>query len=115
MLMGRARRPLRQGTQQLKSMLSPDPLMGPSGYPLLLASGETDNGRDRLIDRQHPHDLFMELSASASQAIGRRSSLFLYVGVPGEPAFGLPAFMHREAILDFPEAPISHHWLDSAH
>jgi hypothetical protein len=96
-------------------MLSPDPLMGPSGYPLLLASGETANGRDRLIDRQHPHDLFMELSASVSQPIGKNGSVFLYGGLPGEPAFGPPAFMHRESIMDSPEAPITHHWLDSTH
>jgi hypothetical protein len=115
MLMGMAQRPLGNGTLQFKAMLSPDPLMGPSGYPLLLASGETANGRDRLIDRQHPHDLFMELSASVSQNIGPKSSVFLYAGLPGEPAFGPPAFMHREAILDSPEAPISHHWLDSTH
>jgi hypothetical protein len=115
MLMGMARRPLGQGTLQFKAMLSPDPLMGPSGYPLLLASGETANGRDRLVDRQHPHDFVMELSGSVSQDIGRKSSVFLYAGLPGEPAFGPPAFMHREAILDSPEAPISHHWLDSTH
>ena len=115
MLMGMARRPIGDGTLQFKAMVSPDPLMGKSGYPLLLASGETANGRDRLIDRQHPHDFFMELSASASHNIGARSSLFVYAGLPGAPAFGPPAFMHREAILDSPEAPISHHWLDSTH
>jgi hypothetical protein len=115
MLMGMARRPLGNGTLQFKAMVSPDPLMGPSGYPLLLASGETANGRDRLIDRQHPHDFFMELSASVSQNIGKDSSVFVYAGLPGEPAFGPPAFMHREAIMDSPEAPISHHWLDSTH
>jgi hypothetical protein len=115
MLMGMASRPLGDGTLQFKAMLSPDPLMGKSGYPLLLASGETANGVDRLIDRQHPHDLFMELSASVSQHIGSNSSVFLYGGLPGEPAFGPPAFMHRESIMDSPEAPISHHWLDSTH
>ena len=115
MLMGSARRPLGDGTLQFKAMLSPDPLMGKKGYPLLLASGETANGVDRLIDRQHPHDFFMELSGSISQNIGSKSSVFLYGGLPGEPAFGPPAFMHREAIMDSPEAPISHHWLDSTH
>jgi hypothetical protein len=115
MLMGMARRPLGNGSLQFKAMISPDPLMGKRGYPLLLASGETANGRDRLIDRQHPHDFFMELSASVSQNIGKDNSVFLYAGLPGEPAFGPPAFMHREAILDSPEAPISHHWLDSTH
>jgi hypothetical protein len=115
MLMGMAQHPLGDGTFQLRAMLSPEPLMGKSGYPLLLASGETANGTDRLIDRQHPHDLFMELSASVSQNIGPKSSVFLYAGLPGEPAFGPPAFMHREAIMDSPEAPITHHWLDSTH
>ncbi|HEY6048047.1 MAG TPA: hypothetical protein VIV07_03270, partial [Sphingomicrobium sp.] len=70
MWMGMASHPLGNGMVQFKAMLSPDPLMGPRGYPLLLASGETANGRDRLIDRQHPHDLFMELSGSLSQNIG---------------------------------------------
>lgn len=115
MLMGMAQHPLGKGTLQFKAMVSPDPLMSASGYPLLLASGETANGRDRLIDRQHPHDFFMELSSSVSQNIGPKSSVFLYAGLPGEPAFGPPAFMHREAIMDSPEAPITHHWLDSTH
>jgi hypothetical protein len=115
MLMGMARRPLGKGTLQLKAMLSPDPLMGPRGYPLLLASGETANGRTPLIDRQHPHDFFMEMSASISQDVGKRGSIFLYGGLPAEPTFGPPAFMHRESIMDSPEAPISHHWLDSTH
>jgi hypothetical protein len=115
MLMGMARRPLGNGTVQFRAMLSPDPLMGKRGYPLLLASGETANGVDHLIDRQHPHDFFMELSATVSQDIGEKGSVFLYGGLPGEPAFGPPAFMHREAIMDSPEAPISHHWLDSTH
>ena len=115
MLMGMASHELGDGTVQFRAMLSPDPLIGKSGYPLLLASGETADGVTRLIDRQHPHDLFMELSASVSQNIGPNSSVFLYGGLPGEPAFGPPAFMHREAIMDSPEAPISHHWLDSTH
>ena len=115
MLMGMAMHPLGNGAVQFKAMVSPDPLMGPRGYPLLLASGETANGRDRLIDRQHPHDFFMELSASVSQNIGGKSSAFIYGGLPGEPAFGPPAFMHRESIMDSPEAPITHHWLDSTH
>jgi hypothetical protein len=115
MLMGMAQHPLGNGTVQFKAMISPDPLMGSRGYPLLLASGETANGRDRLIDRQHPHDFFMELSGSVSQKVGPKSSVFVYAGLPGEPAFGPPAFMHREAIMDSPEAPITHHWLDSTH
>jgi hypothetical protein len=115
MLMGMAQHQLGNGTLEFKAMVSPDPLMGKRGYPLLLATGETANGVDPLTDRQHPHDFFMELSASVSQNIGSKGSVFLYGGLPGEPAFGPPAFMHRESILDSPEAPITHHWLDSTH
>lgn len=116
MVMGMARRGFESGgTLQLKAMLSPDPFMGAKGYPLLLASGETADGATALVDRQHPHDLFMELSASYSQPLSDKASVFVYAGLPGEPAFGPPAFMHRASILDSPEAPISHHWLDSTH
>jgi hypothetical protein len=115
MAMGTARRPLGPGILQLRASLSPDALTGRRGYPLLLASGETANGVDPLVDRQHPHDLFMELSASYALPLSDRSSLFVYAGLPGEPAFGPPAFMHRLPALDSPEAPISHHWLDSTH
>lgn len=116
MIMGSARRDFAGGdTLQLRAMLSPDPFMGRSGYPLLLASGETADGEHPLVDRQHPHDLFMELSASYSHRLAEKDSLFLYAGLPGEPAFGPPAFMHRLSIMDSPEAPISHHWLDSTH
>jgi hypothetical protein len=57
----------------------------------------------------------MELSASYSLRLSDRASLFLYAGLPGEPAFGPPTFMHRIAAMDSPQAPISHHWLDSTH
>jgi hypothetical protein len=116
MFMVMAQRPLGDaGTLQLRAMLSPDPLMGPGGYPLLLATGETADGKTPLVDRQHPHDLFMELSASYSRKLSRDDSVFVYAGLPGEPAFGPPAFMHRLSVMDSPEAPISHHWLDSTH
>ncbi|HEX6859051.1 MAG TPA: hypothetical protein VF138_02465 [Caulobacteraceae bacterium] len=110
-----ASRPLGVGTLGLRAMLSPDPFMGKSGYPLLLAAGETADGEHTLVDRQHPHDLFMELSASYSLPVGDKGSAFIYGGLPGEPAFGPPAFMHRPSGQDSPEAPITHHWLDSTH
>jgi hypothetical protein len=116
MLMGMARRDFADGDALgLRLMLSPDPLMGRSGYPLLLASGETANGTAPLIDRQHPHDLFMEMSATYSHRLSPDASAFLYAGYPGEPALGPTAFMHRASGLDIPEAPITHHWLDSTH
>ncbi len=113
MMMGQ--RPLGEGTLGLRGMVSADPLMGKRGYPLLLQTGETADGQTPLIDRQHPHDLFMELAATYSRPLSNNSSVFGYIGLPGEPALGPPAFMHRFSGVDNPEAPISHHWLDSTH
>lgn len=116
MFMGAARRDLSNGdTINLRAMLGPDPFMGRDGYPLLLASGETANGVTPLIDRQHPHDFFMELSGSYAHRLDGDNSIFLYAADPGEPALGPPAFMHRPSGMDIPDAPITHHWLDSTH
>jgi hypothetical protein len=103
------------GTLGLRGMISLDPQMGPDGYPLLLQVGETANGKTELIDRQHPHDLFMELAASYSIPLSKDSSVFAYVALPGEPALGPPVFMHRWSGINIPEAPLTHHWLDSTH
>ena len=115
MVMGMAERQLGDGTLGFRAMLSPDPFMGPRGYPLLFAAGETGDGRTLLVDRQHPHDLFMELAGSYSYDLSANSSVFIYAGLPGEPALGPSTFMHRTSGMDNPEAPISHHWLDSTH
>ncbi len=116
MLLGAARRDLANGdTLNLRAMLSPDPFMGKRGYPELLSSGETANGAVPLLDRQHPHDLFMELSASYAHRLDANNSLFFYAADPGEPALGPTAYMHRPSSMDIPDAPITHHWLDSTH
>lgn len=115
LLMLMARRELEQGALGLRLMLSSDPFMGKEGYPLLFQSGETADGHTPLIDRQHPHDLLMEAAVTYSHALGPGSSAFLYAGLPGEPALGPEAFMHRLSGMDNPEAPLGHHWLDSTH
>jgi hypothetical protein len=55
------------------------------------------------------------LSATYAHRLSERDSLFLYLGYPGEPAIGPPAFMHRVSGMDMASAPITHHWLDSTH
>ena len=113
--MAMAQRPLGRGTLGLRGMFSVEPAtIGKAGYPLLLQTGETADGRTPLVDRQHPHDLFMELAGTYSLASGNQS-LFVYGGLPGEPALGPPAFMHRFSGINTPVAPITHHWLDSTH
>jgi hypothetical protein len=96
-------------------MTSLDPLTeGGRGYPLLFQSGESWHGQP-LHDRQHPHDLFDELSLSYSRKFMYDWSSYLYFGYPGEPALGPPTFMHRASAMDNPDAPIGHHWEDSSH
>ncbi len=115
MAMLEAARPIGDGVDlTLRSMLSADPLMGERGYPDLFASGETAHGI-ALVDRQHPHDLFMEMSARIDVATNADRHLFVYGGLPAEPALGPSAFMHRGSARFDPEAPITHHWFDSTH
>jgi hypothetical protein len=115
MLMLMARRELTDGAFGLRLMLSADPVMGASGYPLLLQTGETADGRAPLIDRQHPHNLLMEAATTYSRELSAASSVFVYAGPAGEPALGPTTFMHRLSAMDDPEAPLTHHWLDSTH
>lgn len=98
----------------LKSMFSLEPIMDARGYPNLFATGETAGGIP-LVDRQHPHDLFMELAARLDVDVAPGASLFLYGGPVGEPALGPSAFMHRGSASYNPEPPITHHWFDSTH
>jgi hypothetical protein len=102
------------GRIQLKSMLSLEPIMSNRGYPNLFATGETAGGNP-LVDRQHPHDLFMELAGRVDVDLSDKASLFLYGGPVGEPALGPSAFMHRGSAKLNPEPPITHHWFDSTH
>jgi Heavy metal binding domain len=96
-------------------MMSLDPLTeGGRGYPLLFQTGESWHDQP-LHDRQHPHDLFDELSLSLSQKFAHDFSAYVYFGYPGEPALGPPTFMHRPSAMDDPDAPIGHHWQDSTH
>jgi hypothetical protein len=116
MFMLTAQRDIGRSTFALRSMISLEPAtIGCKGYPLLLQTGETCNGIKPLIDRQHPHDFLMELAAVYTIRIDKTNSIFSYFGYPGEPALGPPAYIHRFSAFFNPEAPITHHWLDSTH
>lgn len=110
-----ARRPLGTGRLGFRAMLSAEPwTVTNCGSISLLASGEICDG-DTIHDRQHPHDLFMELAADYERPLGERLRLQIYGGLAGEPALGPPGFPHRQSAMPNPIAPISHHWLDSTH
>jgi len=103
------------GTLDLRGMLSFEPFtFAKGGSPLLFQTGETYKGQP-LIDRQHPHDFVMELSATYTMPLGEKGTWFTYFGYPGEPALGPVAFMHRASAGLNPSAPLSHHLQDSSH
>lgn len=110
-----AMRPIGTGLLHLHAMTSLEPAtIGARGYPLLLQTGESYRGRP-LHDRQHPHDLFMELSAMYQQPVAADLAFSLYAGLAGEPALGPVAYMHRPSGQSDPLAPIGHHWQDASH
>ncbi len=114
-IMPMAFRRVGRGTLQLRGMFSLEPFsFSPGGSPQLFQTGETYQGRP-LVDKQHPHDLFMELSATYTLPIGERAKWFAYVGFPGEPSLGPTVFMHRASAAENPTAPLSHHLQDSSH
>jgi len=108
MAMGRG--PLGKGELTLRAMISLEPAtFGDNGQPQLFQTGEG------LIDRQHPHDLFMELATQYSHPLGDKLGAYLYLAPIGEPALGPVAFMHRVSAYEIPTAPLLHHWSDSTH
>jgi len=113
MAMGQSRVGAR-GLFHFSAMFSLDPLFGGEGYPLLFQTGETHLGKP-LVDRQHPHNLFSELSVSYTQSFSDDADAFVYFGYPGEPALGPVAFMHRPSSLNNTDSPLGHHWQDATH
>jgi hypothetical protein len=114
MFMGQCRLGAR-GLFHFSTMFSLDALAtGTKGYPLMFQTGETSQGRP-LVDRQHPHDLFSELSVSYAYAASNKADLFIYLAYPGEPALGPVTFMHRPSGMGNPDATLSHHWTDATH
>ena len=114
-LMVSAAHPTPGGRVEFRAMGSAEPYtLGDVGYPLLLQTGETYQGVP-LHDRQHPHDLAMELSTTIEQRLVGPLSGSLYLAAVGEPASGPVAFMHRPSAEGDPFAPLSHHWQDGSH
>lgn len=110
-----ASRPAAGGSLGLHAMLSAEPwTVGEGGYPLLLQSGESY--RDAALhDRQHPHDLVVELAGLYERAVARDLAVSLYLAPVGEPALGPVAYPHRPSAASDPVAPLAHHWQDATH
>jgi hypothetical protein len=109
-------RELPSGQLVASVMMSPEPFTAGAngGYPLLLQTGEAYRD-EPLHDRQHPHDLFMELALSYTHYFSDTWGLLLYAAPAGEPALGPVAFPHRASAWYDPLATLGHHWQDATH
>ena len=106
---------LGKGTLLLRQMFSAESLTSPHpGFPQLFQTGETYHGQP-LVDHQHPHNVFAELSAYYSRPITEKISWLLYGGPSAEPALGPVTYIHRASAAELPAAPLSHHLQDSTH
>jgi hypothetical protein len=80
-------RPLGRGALRLESMISLEPFtMRGIGSPQLFQTGESYQ-MGPLIDRQHPHDLFMELGATY-RLRGPRATIIASADLVGPAALG---------------------------
>jgi hypothetical protein len=113
--MGMFSRKVRSAQLTINTMFSLDPAtVGEKGYREIFQAGESFDGKP-LIDRQHPHDFFMQLAGVWRVPVTDRTGLTIAGGPAGEPAIGPVAFMHRASAAENPIAPLSHHVFDSTH
>src|SRR5580700_7634903 len=106
---------LGKGTILLRQMFSAESLTSPHpGFPELFQTGETYHG-EPLVDHQHPHNVFAELSALYMLPLSEKVSWELYGGPSAEPALGPVTYIHRTSASELPLAPLSHHLQDSTH
>jgi hypothetical protein len=107
------------GSLLFREMFSAESLTSPHpGFPELFQTGETYHGQP-LVDHQHPHNVFAELSLDYTHPLGSllKEKVFweFYGAAAGEPALGPVAYMHRASASELPMAPLSHHLQDSTH
>lgn len=114
--MAMARRRAGAGRVGIRAMLTAEPwTVAHCGFVNLLASaGEVCEG-DTIHDRQHPHDVFMEVAMDYDRPVRGDLRWQVYAGLSGEPALGPAGFPHRLSALPNPIAPVTHHWLDASH
>jgi hypothetical protein len=113
-LMAGAERRSAAARVRLRTMLSFEPFtLKTIGSPQVFQTGETFNNSP-LIDYQHPHDFIMGAGGDYQRPIGV-ATLLVGADLVGAPALGPPPFMHRPSSSENPQAPLSHHYLDSSH
>jgi hypothetical protein len=113
--MGMAEHNVGKGALIFRAMVSLEPATVTSRYyPELFQTGETAFGK-LLVDGQHPHNFFMEMSVAYARSFGEKTALEIYFAPVGDPALGPVAFPHRVSAAELPQAPLGHHLQDSTH
>ncbi len=124
-LMGAGEREVGGGRLTIHGMLSLEPFtlgklvyagglnISAPGSPQLFQTGESFEGVP-IVNYQHPHDLFMGIGATYWSRRDR-GGYFVGADLVGTPTLGPTAFMHRASARNNPQAPLSHHFLDSTH
>ena len=108
-------RPAPGGQLRLRFMGTLEPFtLTDGGYPQLLQVAHEYQGAPA-PDRQHPHELFAEISAAYEWAASPAFGLSLYGAVVGEPALGPVAYNHRRGAAYDPTAPLGHVAQDYTH
>ena len=103
------------GTILFKQMFSAESLTSPyPGFPELFQTGETYHGQP-LVDHQHPHNVFGELSILYTLPLTKKLSWEFYGGPAAEPALGPITYIHRASASELPLAALGHHLQDSTH
>ena len=113
--MGMASRTTDNGIVTVPGMLSLEPpTLGGNGYSEIFQTGETYRNQ-ALADRQHPHDLVMQLTSAWRRPLAPRTTLTVAEGPVGEATLGPIACMHRLSVAENLFAPQEHHTFDSTH
>ena len=103
------------GTILFRQMFSAESLTSPHpGFPEIFQTGETYHDQP-LVDHQHPHNVFAELSLLYTLPLTGKLSWEFYGGPSAEPALGPVAYLHRASAAELPLAPLGHHLQDSTH
>jgi len=110
-----ATRPAGGGRVRLRVMATAEPFtLAGRGYPQLLQVAHDYRGQ-LAPDRQHPHELFAEISAAYEWAASDGLAVSLYAAPVGEPALGPVAYNHRPSAAYEPTAPLGHLAQDYTH
>ncbi len=108
-------RPAPGGHLRLRFMGTLEPFtLADGGYPQLLQVAHEYQGA-LAPDRQHPHELFAEISAAYEWAASEALALSVYAAAVGEPALGPVAYNHRPGAAYDPGAPLGHIAQDYTH